>query len=189
MATEPLEQKNKAFTPDTNIMQEQQNPAFEVPQTPAEITPEINPLSTQEQLLQKEQIPKKMMVDKDNFLDDAIHNLKRTLRKPKNKKHTIPQIRDELTVEIEHVMEAGLKEAFNELSPVQQQEFKIKGEKTALQIRQLLQSTKIKVKSIIKLLIEWLKLLPGVNRFFLEQEAKIKADKIMAIKDLFSHKR
>jgi hypothetical protein len=30
--------------------------------------------------------------------------------------------------------------------------------------------------------LQWLKLLPGVNRFFLEQEAKIKTDRIIHLK-------
>jgi hypothetical protein len=35
------------------------------------------------------------------------------------------------------------------------------------------------VKKILALIRDWLKLIPGVNRFFLEQEAKIKTDKIL----------
>jgi len=31
--------------------------------------------------------------------------------------------------------------------------------------------------------LDWLKILPGVNKFFLEQEAKIKTDKILALKN------
>ena len=36
-----------------------------------------------------------------------------------------------------------------------------------------------KAKKIFQLILEWLKLLPGINRFFLEQEAKIKTDRII----------
>ena len=61
------------------------------------------------------------------------------------------------------------------------QEFKIKGEETAGKIRELLKSTHIKVKKIFRLIYEWLRLLPGVNKFFLEQEAKIKTDNIVLI--------
>ncbi|GEM_PF-605383 len=102
-----------------------------------------------------------------------------------SRKHVIlpvPQKKDELTVQIEHIMEEGLKDAFKELTPVQQQEFKLKGEETAGKIRQLLFKTHIKVKKIFQLLFEWLQLLPGVSRFFLQQEAKIKADKILHLK-------
>jgi hypothetical protein len=43
--------------------------------------------------------------------------------------------------------------------------------------------TKIKVNKIIDLIRRWLKLIPGINKFFLEQEVKIKADKIIRLKD------
>lgn len=99
-------------------------------------------------------------------------------RKPKQT--TIPQVRDEMTVKVEKILEEGIGDAYSRLSPVAKQEFKIKGEETAYKIGVLLKATHIKVKSILKLILEWLKLLPGVNRFFLEQEAKIKTDKIVA---------
>ena len=94
----------------------------------------------------------------------------------------IPQMRDEVTVRIEKIMEDGLGEAYQRLSPVAKQEFKIKGEETATKIRELLQNTHVKAKKILQLILEWLKLLPGVNRFFLEQEAKIKTDRIIGLK-------
>lgn len=121
------------------------------------------------------------MVKEEGFLDDAIQKLKNSLRASKKKPVIMPQVRDDLTLKIEHVMEDGLKDAFIALSPLEQQEFKLKGEQTARQIRTLLGETKIKIKKIFELLLEWLKLLPGVNRFFLEQEAKIKVDQILAI--------
>ncbi len=97
-------------------------------------------------------------------------------------------MRDEVTVQVEKVLEEGLGDVYRELTPLQQQEFKIAGEKTAFAIRALLKGTHVKVKKIFLLIVEWLKILPGVNRFFLEQEAKIKADKIIALKDRMDHK-
>jgi len=124
-------------------------------------------------------------VEKEGFLDEAIEGLKRRLKQPKKKKPThIPQVRDEVTVQVEKIMEAGLAEAFQAMTPIQQQEFKIKGEETAMKIRDLLRGTRVKVKKIFQLLVEWLKMIPGVNKFFLEQEAKIKADKLMNLKQV-----
>lgn len=100
------------------------------------------------------------------------------IRKP----HVIPSVKDEIYVKIEKIMEEGMNDAFQRLSPIAQQEFKIKGEKTATKINELLRSTHVKAKQIFRLIIEWLKMLPGVNKFFLEQEAKIKTDKILEIK-------
>lgn len=119
------------------------------------------------------------------FLDESISSLRKLLGVSKKKPRPthIPQVRDALTIQIEHIMEEGLQEAYKELSTVEQQEFKIKGEETAWEIRALMKQAKLKIKTIFKLLIEWLKLLPGVNRFFLEQEAKIKVDKIISLKN------
>jgi hypothetical protein len=43
-------------------------------------------------------------------------------------------------------------------------------------------SAKFKVKAIVDLIKKWLAIIPGVNKFFLEQEAKIKTDQIIALK-------
>ncbi len=104
-----------------------------------------------------------------------------TLHRPK--KVVIPIKRDEITLSIEKVLEEGLGDSYQRLSPVAKQEFKIKGEEVAVKIRDLMNATHIKAKKIFKLIFEWLKLLPGVNRFFLEQEAKIKTDRIVRIKN------
>jgi len=134
----------------------------------------------QEQKNEKEK--QSIKTEKKDSLDNKIDFLKKKLLKQKNKKIEIPQIKDELTVRIEKVMEEGMEDAFQELSPLEQQEFKIKGEETAWKIRQLLKKTHIKIKEIFKLLFAWLRMLPGVNKFFLEQEAKIKADKIFSLR-------
>lgn len=93
----------------------------------------------------------------------------------------ISPARDELVTRIEKIMEDGVGDAYQRLSPIAKQEFKIKGEQTALKIRELLKSAHLKVKKIFQLILEWMKLLPGVNRFFLEQEAKIKTDHIITL--------
>ena len=79
-------------------------------------------------------------------------------------------------------MSEGLEDAYQKLPPIAQQEFKLKGEQTAGLIRELMRSTKIKVKKIFQLIADWLSLLPNINHFFLEQEAKIKTDKIIKLK-------
>ena len=159
---------------------------------PAE-QPKQERMPSQEQHIPKQEIrePQEktdMSVHQDEgFLDEAIDGLRSKLRRPKSQKPTtIPQVRDEITVKVEKIMEEGLADAYKELGTIERQEFKIKGEQTALQIRELLQATHIKIKKIFKLLFEWLKMLPGINRFYLEQEAKIKADKIVSLKDQYN---
>jgi hypothetical protein len=103
------------------------------------------------------------------------------LKRRKPKVTNIPQVRDEMTVRIEKILEDRVGDAYNRLSPVQKQEFKLKGEETARKVRELLNDTHVKIKKIFRLILEWLKMLPGVNRFFLEQEAKIKTDRLLAL--------
>ena len=93
-----------------------------------------------------------------------------------------PPVKDETIIKIEKILEDGLNDSYQRLSPVAKQEFKLKGEQTAAQIRELLKGTHIKVKKILRLILDWLRMLPGINHFFLEQEAKIKTDRIIALR-------
>lgn len=83
---------------------------------------------------------------------------------------------------VENILADGLKKLYLELQPVERQAFKIKGEQTAAKIGDLLKQAKIKVQEIIRLILDWLKMLPGVSKYFLEQEAKIKAERIIKLK-------
>jgi len=85
--------------------------------------------------------------------------------------------------EIEKILEAGLEDIYLSLSPEKQREFKMEGEKTTREINILLNKTKINIGKIIALIRRWLLVIPGINKFFLEQEAKIKADEIVKLKE------
>lgn len=79
------------------------------------------------------------------------------------------------------VLSEGLDNTFLTMDVATQAKFKAEGEKTAQEITALMQKTKIKVKEIIQLIVNWLKIIPQVNKHFIEQEAKIKADKILTM--------
>ena len=129
-----------------------------------------------------EQIPRAMG---EAPATETTEGLRVRSRQPKKQKMAaIPQVQDTVTRQVEQILEAGLGDAFQALTPIQKQEFKIKGEETARKIRDLLRDAHMKVKKIFRLILQWLKILPGLNRFFLEQEAKIKADKIIALKHM-----
>lgn len=91
----------------------------------------------------------------------------------------VVQKKDALTEEIETILSDDLTDLFLKMTPSEQEAFRAKGEETASRIREMLQSAKVNIKKILGLIRDWLKLIPGVNRFFLEQEAKIKTDKIL----------
>lgn len=83
---------------------------------------------------------------------------------------------------VEKILEEGMSDIYSKLSPEKKIEFKILGEKTSHQINLLLNEGRLKIKKIIELIKQWLKVVPGINIFFLEQEAKIKADEILKLK-------
>lgn len=89
--------------------------------------------------------------------------------------------KDRFTREIEAVLADDMTELFLKMPPPRQEEFKRKGEETAGKIRVLLSSAKVNVRKVLALIVDWLKMLPGVSAFFLEQEAKIKTDRLLLL--------
>jgi flagellar biosynthesis GTPase FlhF len=85
---------------------------------------------------------------------------------------------------IEEILEDKLEDEFLSMDEKNRNEFKKKGEETVESINVLLKTGKIKIKKIITLIKDWLSIIPGVNKFFLEQESKIKADEVIKLKDL-----
>ena len=83
---------------------------------------------------------------------------------------------------VERILSEGLEETFRTLDAEHQQAFKETGEVTAAKIETMLQSAKVQVIKIIELIMTWLKIIPGVNKYFLEQEAKNKADKLLRLR-------
>lgn len=90
---------------------------------------------------------------------------------------------EERRKQIDLILSEGLNDVFLNMTKKQQKEFQEKGIKTVNKINKLLSQTKVKVKKIVDLIKSWLKTIPKVNRYFLEQEAKIKTDKIIKLKD------
>ncbi|HPI67102.1 MAG TPA: hypothetical protein PKZ16_00960 [bacterium] len=82
---------------------------------------------------------------------------------------------------IEAVLEEDLGDLYFSLSPEKQKIFKAEGEQTAKKIIELIETAKITFRRVFNLIKKWLKIIPGLNRFFVEQEAKIKADRILEI--------
>lgn len=83
---------------------------------------------------------------------------------------------------IEGVLEEDLLELYKALTPSQRKQFKTEGERAARAIERLFKKAAVTVMEIIRLIRRWLRLLPGVNIFFIEKEAKIKAERILALK-------
>ena len=91
--------------------------------------------------------------------------------------------KSETLEKIEDIMEEDLGDVYQNMPLDVKEEFKEKGEETAEEIEGMLYHVKIKSQKIFKLLFGWMKIIPGVNKFFLKQEAKIKTDEIMDVKE------
>jgi len=85
--------------------------------------------------------------------------------------------------QIEAIMEEDLEEIYLKMPVAKQNEFKIVGEKTVNEINSLLKEIKLNIKRIVNLIIKWLMIIPGVNKYYVEQEAKIKTDEIIKIQE------
>lgn len=89
--------------------------------------------------------------------------------------------KSETLVKIEKILEEDLEAFYFSMPPEQRKIFKEKGEETASKIEKMMEAGKTVARKILKLIREWLKCIPRVNKFFLEQEAKIKTDEIVGL--------
>jgi len=108
-----------------------------------------------------------------------------TVKLPSLQKEEVLTPEDEQEVEeVEHILEEDLGDIYKELDPQSQKTFKEQGEVTAKTIVMLLHKVKIRTRLIMKTISKWLFIIPGVNRNFVEQESKIKTDRIV---DMHEH--
>lgn len=163
-------------------------PSLSKKEFPAPLQQETSPLNIPEEerpfeIREQEKTPEKQESTAPGREQASLSKRHLLLRK-KQIPMAIPPPRDQLTKEIEMILEEGLSDAYTALPRLEKEVFKLKGEETARAIRDLFRNTKVAVKKVFLLILEWLSLLPGINRFFLEQEAKIKTDRLMALKRL-----
>lgn len=102
--------------------------------------------------------------------------------KGKEREEAIRLTKSETLKEIEEILIEGLDRYYYQSLPeVLKEQFKRRGEETASKIEKIIESAKVAVGKIFNLIINWLKMIPGINKFFIEQEAKIKTDKILTL--------
>lgn len=90
-----------------------------------------------------------------------------------------PPPKNPVVVDLEGILADDMGDIFSGLPDDKKPLFKQKGEEVALAIKTLIDSGKVKTKNVLDLIRSWLQIVPGINKFFLEQEAKIKTDEIM----------
>ena len=92
-----------------------------------------------------------------------------------------PRVADAFQKEVESVLTENIAEIYKQLPQDRKAVFKQKGEEVAMQITAMIKGGILQIKKILKLIRDWLLIIPGVNKYFLEQEAKIKTDKIQQL--------
>jgi hypothetical protein len=94
-----------------------------------------------------------------------------------------------LSQDIEAILAEDMEELYKNLPKNLQSDFKKKGEKTAQEIKDIISQAKVVVFKVVKLIKEWLLMIPGVNKFFLEQASKIKTQKILDLSEQIKKKK
>ena len=95
---------------------------------------------------------------------------------------TVPVVPDdEVIVEVEKILEDGLGDYVESMPEEARKRFLTKGRDVSIQIAVMVRGLKVELHRTILLIRDWLLTIPGVNRYFLEQEAKIKTDNIVAL--------
>ncbi|EKD89311.1 MAG: hypothetical protein ACD_34C00121G0003 [uncultured bacterium] len=113
--------------------------------------------------------------------DESPYVIKQASQKKDDKVMTDDVGKSPLQIKVEEVMANGLDTTYQSMTPEQQDKFRKKGEEVAKAIEDLTTKLKLTARKVLQLLRSWLKLIPGVNKFFLEQEAKLKTDEIMKL--------
>jgi len=128
----------------------------------------------------KEHIPK---IAKTDFRGGDVVALEQRVGDP-------PETKSERLKKIEQEMSEGLQDVYFSLSDNDKNLARVFGEKTALEIEAVIEKAlvydpelfaKEAGKQILEKIRKWMSSIPGVNRYFLEQESKIKTDRIIAI--------
>jgi len=165
-----------------SVVPEPPSPSMEVPV--AEAAPIVEaPIPTEtislpegedEVALAERQAAAQMVAEEETFLEeDAVVS---TTSLPAHSPTSLPK--DEVTVEVEKILEEGLQTYYNEMPETAQARFRTKGVEVSTQIANMVRVFHLQAKKVLKLIRDWLLTIPGVNRFFLEQEAKIKTDRL-----------
>ncbi len=134
---------------------------------------EVKPEVTREQRKEKkEPVP---ISEKSQEIKKEVSEL------PTSVPSTVPDpavVKDSVLEGIEEILAGDLTDLYLSLPNDHKPEFKARGEEVARTIWKMASQGKASAKKILDLIRGWLRLVPGVNKFFLEQEAKIKTDEI-----------
>ncbi len=151
----------------------------EAPEPSTEVQTELTP--GQQDLQNFEQSAE----SKDTFLEKAAEDAPTTMVAQSGQAVAATEApaqvaqKDEVAVEVDKILEDGLGDFVEDMPAEARQRFLSKGQEVSGQIAGMVRGFRVEVRRVIQLIQDWLQTIPGVNRFFLEQEAKIKTDRIV----------
>jgi hypothetical protein len=158
-------------------------PAAAENKLPIEETPKIQPEKMAESSFEVEEIPevKEERIEETVIVEAQEKSGKVVIPPSIQESVTAAASRDPLFIEVERELEDGLWDVYRELSPTLRSRFRAEGERIARLVRNGIASGQLTAKKLIEMIINWLRMIPHVNKWFLRQEAKIKADALMQL--------
>lgn len=168
--------------------QPEQMPQPAAPETPQAETPqesaEVDEVALAEREALKEMEAAAQETEKDNFLETAQEAAPTSTGTPATQaalaQEAAPPVeKDPVTQEVEKILEDGLGDYIPDMPDEAREKFIKKGGEVAGEVSGMVRSMNVKVKRVLDLIKDWLLTIPGVNRYFVEQEAKIKTDRIV----------
>lgn len=155
---------------------------MDLPNSPEAARPEAAPsFSAEEKEAKERQAEREPRPEPEPAPEKPVEPAVPAVALPETPEKAAMPERDEYYQRVERVLEDNLIDAYLEMPKDQRLQFKQEGERVAGQLRQMIESAKVKAKEVLKIIGDWLKRLPGVSRWFLEQEAKIKTDRIIQL--------
>jgi hypothetical protein len=162
------------------MAEEKREPSF----NPEQPRPEKPSFDQPEEIIQPEVKEKETKIIPSEKIAEKKPKKTPAVAFPTVKKKIIkPEVKSETLKNIENILSQDLEEIYQNLPDNLRAKFKEEGEETAFKIEGLLNQAKIVVYKIIDLIKNWLAIIPQVNKFFLEQETKIKTERILALKN------
>lgn len=166
----------------------EQVPEVPTPETPetetSQESAEVDEVALAEREALKEMEAAAQETEKDNFLETAQEAAPTSTVTPATQatpaQEAAPPVeKDQVTQEVEKILEDGLGEYIPDMPDEAREKFIKKGGEVAGEVSGMVRSMNVQVKRVLDLIRDWLLTIPGVNRYFVEQEAKIKTDRIV----------
>jgi len=146
---------------------------------------EINKSDSKAEIVNKiiETEKRKQLQEESEELSQEMHQQKAVSQTDQSQEAQVAEIleKSEFLLEIEKFLSENLGDVYKGLNNQDQINFKTKGEALARKIEQTASQNNLVLNKLTNWIRDWLKKLPGINQFFLEQETKIKVDKILKL--------